>query len=96
MFPPSLTPPLPLSGVSFLVHQANLSVSSTDFTDMFESATSGKQKRPTIDMEESAEILERLLPYCYPSVTLRWEYVEGEDVEFVQAVDKYHVRLPSC
>ncbi|ORY90940.1 hypothetical protein BCR35DRAFT_110031 [Leucosporidium creatinivorum] len=78
-------------GVRFLVHKANLSTASTVFADMFESSTSGDQERPSIELEESAEILERLLGYCYPRVNPVWNFEVEDDREFVRAIDKYHV-----
>jgi hypothetical protein len=83
---------LPYSGVRFLVHKVNLMTSSHVFADLFETATSGDQERPSIDLEESAEILERLLGYCYPQVNPAWDFDVEDDRDFVNAIDKYHVR----
>lgn len=82
------------SGVRFLVHKANLAVSSTVFADMFATASSDSGgERPSIELQESAEILERLLPYCYPSVVPIWQHDAVKDLQFIRAIDKYMVSL---
>ena len=58
---------------------------------MFETASSDAGERPVIDLEESAEVLERLLGYCYPQLAPRWVYAAERDQTFVAAIDKYHV-----
>lgn len=92
--PHELNLPPVCSGVRFLVHKANLAVSSTVFADMFDTAShdTGAQL-PIVELQENAEILERLLPYCYPSVSPVWEFDAAKDLEFLRAVDKYMVSL---
>lgn len=67
-------------------------MSSSVFADLFASATSGSHERPIIiDLEEIAEVLERLLPYCYPTRVEPIKFDQKKDIDLLKALDKYEV-----
>ncbi|ORY72757.1 hypothetical protein BCR35DRAFT_307536 [Leucosporidium creatinivorum] len=87
-------------GTRYLVHRANLGASSTMLAEMFASVPAETQgARPVIQLEESATVLDRMLPYCYPrkvpSLQLeetrragRWK---SDDLPLLAAFDKYEI-----
>ncbi|ORY58339.1 hypothetical protein BCR35DRAFT_315798 [Leucosporidium creatinivorum] len=79
-------------GVRFLVHKANLSVSSTVFADMLQLATGGDQERPSLELDESAGVLESMLLYCYPKRVPPLEINPDADLKLLRALDKYEAK----
>lgn len=56
--------------VDFHLHKSTLSIASPFFADMFTltqpQASSGDSDKPIIDVSEPADVLDRLLRFCYP------------------------------
>jgi hypothetical protein len=94
-----LTPlPAPLrSGVRFLLHKSNLSVTSNVFADMLETASNSTEgsELPTVDLEESSDVLEVVFAYFYPIRVPPWTLKLPGDLPFFRAFDKYEVCLRS-
>lgn len=84
------------SGVRFLVHRANLGASFNMLAKMFASVPAETQgDRAVTHLEESASVLDRMHPSCYPQrtppVDLKHPEAWEEALPLLTCFDKYEV-----
>jgi hypothetical protein len=74
------------------VHKANLASQSTVFRDMF-ATVKAEDGLPEVPVAEPMEVLEVVLPYCYPDQTLLFDLSLPDHAfwQIVKAFDKYGV-----
>jgi hypothetical protein len=79
------------SNVEFKIHKVNLIANSVFFRDLFATATASGGKDDEIPMAEKADVLEGVLPYCYPDC-LHPLYMEQKiTYDLAKTFDKYQV-----
>lgn len=77
----------------FLVHCKKLEASSQVFEDIFSTGKPSKgDKRARVELAETADVLESLLPYCY-SISVADVQIDEESWGVIKAAEKYQVRV---
>lgn len=82
-----MTLPLHCSNVAFRVHRSNLTSGSVVFRDMFQTETAAGGTE--IEVAEDAEVLEMVLPYCYPEPVDPGKLKYNDMWKAVKVFDKY-------
>lgn len=72
------------------MHKSKLVAHSKVFEDMLEIGGQGQESK--VDMEETAEILEVVLPYFYPHHVINFDMEHSQIFQIIRAFDKYQVR----
>lgn len=81
------------SSVHFLVHRKKLEASSQIFEDMFETGKlSAGEQRARVELAETADVLEALLPFCYSAPVPAVQLID-EVWGVIRAAEKYQVRV---
>lgn len=79
------------SNVEFKVHKVNLIAHSVFFRDLFGTATASGGKDDEIPMAEKANVLEGVLPYCYPDCLDPLDMEQPITYAIARTSDKYQV-----
>ena len=72
------------------MHKAKLAAHSDVFEAMFEIGEKGGEAK--VEMQESAKILEVILPYIYPHRVINFDLQHPQIYLIIRALDKYQVR----
>lgn len=75
------------------MHKKRLGASSIVFEDMFEIGSGGGVAE--VPVAESSEVLEAVLPYCYPVRNPAFDLTRPCAVDVIRTFDKYDVSHPS-
>ncbi|KAI5477468.1 NADPH-dependent diflavin oxidoreductase 1 [Pseudohyphozyma bogoriensis] len=85
--------------VRYLVHQSNPSSGSKTFADTFASSSSSSNqilpdsRLPMLELQESSKVLDRIIPFLYPTRSPEWNVKLPEDIDALAALDKYELHL---
>ncbi|KAI5480546.1 hypothetical protein MNV49_000242 [Pseudohyphozyma bogoriensis] len=79
--------------VKFAVHRYNLAAASQVFSDMIQLGQphGPTHKQEDVKLEETAEVLEIVLPYTYPAWVKPFELDFPKSFDVIKAFDKYGI-----
>ncbi len=91
-----LTRQLFCSNVHFKVHKANLAMHSPVFGDMLELGSGPSGGLAEVLVTEASEVLELVLPQCYPGRTHPLDATSALILPVARAFHKYEVNHIAC